>query len=200
MNNPFVLREALIEAAKIKGLINCDDEQLPLITFHYIAPDSELKGHLSTPWAFSLCAVCKTASAQEAAAVIASMDPNWNAENGYINITLTEAQLDYVVHEFAAAFDSSRYPLVYPDDSCENFLMEYFIYVAAQGPGPMAKTAGNPAPAIVYAALGGNCGLLAQELYRYYRTNYGTGEASECGLPYLKAAAEIFARQLYKTS
>lgn len=200
MNNPFFLREALIEAAKIKGLVNCGDEQLPPIIFHYIAPDSEFKGHLSTPWAFSLCAVCKMTSAQEAAAVIASMNPNWNAKDGYINITLTEAQLDHAVQKLAAAFDNSRYPLVYPDDSRENFLMEYFIYVAVQGSGPMAKTAGNPGPAIVYAALGGSCGLLAQELYRYYRTHYGTGEASECALPYLNAAAEIFARQLYKTS
>lgn len=200
MNNPFFLREALIEAAKIKGLINCDDGQLPPITFHYITPDSEFKGHLSTPWAFSLCAVCKTASAQEAAAIIASEDPNWNAKDGYINITLTEAQLDYAVHKCAVAFDNGQYPLISPDDSHENFLMEYFIYIAAQGPGSMAKTAGNPGPAIVYAALGGSCGLLAQELYRYYRTNYGGEESSERTLPYLKAAAEIFTRQLYKTS
>ena len=200
MNNPFFLREALIEAAKIQGLINCGDEQLPPIIFHYIAPDSEFKGHLSTPWAFSLCAVCKMASVQEAAAVIASGNPNWNAKDGYINITLTEAQWDYAVQKLAAAFDNSQYPLVPPDDSSEHFLMEYFIYIAAQGPSPMAKTAGNPGPAIVYAALGGSSGLLVQELYRYYRNNYGKEESSECGLPYLKAAAEIFARQLYKTS
>ena len=125
------LREELRGAARLCGLANRGDGQLPPIIFHYVARDSAHRGHLSTPWAFSLCKSGKIFSAEETALRIAAANPNWEAEKGYINITLTQYQLNKVITELAAAFNPCEYALVRPDDSSEKFLMEYFIYLAA---------------------------------------------------------------------
>ncbi len=221
MTESLDLREELRQAAMLCGLADCGDGQLPPILFRYIARDPVHRGHLSTPWAFSLCPSGKTVSAEEAAIRIAAANPNWEAETGYINITLTPYQLDQVINELAAAFDPCRYTFVRPNDDSRNFLMEYFIYLAVQqertvqGTDPMATMGSvpctvcaternhytiqnDPRPAIVYAALGGDCNITAQEMYRYYKNNYCTGAPLNCGPTCLQAAAEIFARQLYK--
>ncbi len=226
MTDVLELREELRQAAEQCGLVDCGDGQVPPIVFHYIAREPEYRGHLSTPWAFSLCASRRICSAEEMAIRIAAMNPDWKAEKGYINITLTPNQLDKVVNELAAAFDPCKYAFVRPDDSGGNFLMEYFIYLAVQqelsrtaqavqGTDPMATmgsvpctacAAGNynyirqndPRPAIVYAALGGDCGITAQAMYCYYKKNYCTEMLLHYGPTCLQAAAEIFARQLYK--
>ncbi len=226
MTEALDLREELRKAAEQCGLTDCGDGHLPPIIFHYIAREPEHRGHLSTPWAFSLCASGRIFSAEEIAVRIAAMNPDWKAEKGYINITLTPYQLDKVVNELAAAFDPCKYAFVRPDDSSGNFLMEYFIYLAVQqelaqtaqavqGTDPIAAMGSvpctacavennnhvrqnDPRPAIVYAALGGDCGITAQAMYCYYKKNYCTETPLHYGPPWLQAAAEIFARQLYK--
>ena len=206
MNEPFDLRKELIAAASFlldRGQSPC---QWPPIIFQYITPNSGRKGHLSTPWAFSLYADVpdfgKIASVREVACLIANRNPNWEAENGYINITLTDGQMNSVVDELAAAFVARGPLFVRPNDSDEHFLMQYFIYLAGQfvpqesyftGQGTVPLVKCDPRPAIVYTALGGNCDFLARELYRYYKKNYNRGT-----VPCL-AAAEIFVRRLYKT-
>lgn len=198
------LREELRGAARLCGLAKRGDGQLPPIIFHYVARDSAHRGHLSTPWAFSLCKSGKMFSAEETAIRIAAANPNWEAEKGYINITLTQYQLNKVINELAAAFNPCQYALVRPDDSSEKFLMEYFIYLAVQQESMQTEqrvpvesynyaVQNDPRPAIVYAALGGSCDLLAQEMYRYYKHNYCMGTD-----PCTQAAAEIFAKRLYK--
>lgn len=216
MSDPLSLRAELITAARLCGLADCGDKPLPPVLFHYITPDSGRRGHLSTTWAFSLCSFGNNVSAEEAAARIAARNPNWEAENGYINITLPPEQLAAAIEELAAAFDARNYTFVHPNDSDGHFLMEYFIYLAAQQAQctqaedqtaaekkgtPCRNFTGrgsDPSAVIVYAALGGNCELLAREMYRWYRKNYGGEMSRPKELLYLKAAAGIFARQLYK--
>ena len=213
MSDPFSLRAELIEAARRCGLTDSRVGPLPPVLFHYITSDSGRRGHLSTPWAFSLGTM---ASAEAIAVQIAAMNPNWEAENGYINITLLPEQLNTAVEALAGAFDADKYSFVRPDDSDQNFLMKYFIYLAVQqtqcaraeetAAAPKKEKpcriftgqGSDPRAVIVYAALGGSCELLAREMYRCYKKSYGGEMSGQRGILCLKAAAEIFTEQLYK--
>ena len=195
MNKSFDLKGELTAAARQCGLLSEESRAAPIF-FQYIRPGDGRRGHLSTPWAFSL-GKADPGGAQTAAASIAAHDPAWEAQNGYINITLTDEQISCVVTKLAADF-RSRTPRLFPlEDTDDRFLFYYCINLAGSGAfsdGPVGRFDGL-GPAIVSGALGGSAFLLAEEVYRFFRCRYG---AAGSGL-LLAAAAEIFMRRLDET-